>query len=173
MLPLATPLSHNALLPSGERGVVPGGPSAGPSLFPSHVLPLHLRHRRHLPHGPLQSGARPAVPRRPPPLPAFARLSPPITPGPRSQLCGPCCLRSCTLCWDLACVSQKHLGKYPYIPGKRERNKETGVLEWLVMGVVIHDFGPVSCGNGWLLLAPVELPTFLSLQHSIADSQSL
>lgn len=42
------------------------------------------------------------------------------------------------------------------------------------MGVVIHDFGT---GVLWQWLAPTgtsaTLPTLLSLQHSIADSQSL
>lgn len=65
--------------PTGERGVDPGGAGDRPRLLLHHGLPLRLRHRRHLPHGSLQPGTRPALPRRPQAVPAA------VTPASRCQ----------------------------------------------------------------------------------------
>ncbi|XP_040423803.1 acetylcholine receptor subunit gamma isoform X1 [Cygnus olor] len=68
--------------PTGERGVDPGGAGDRPRLLLHHGLPLCVRHRRHLPHGSLQPGARPALPRGPQAVPAPVTPNSPLTLAP-------------------------------------------------------------------------------------------
>lgn len=114
------------LSPSGQQGVVPGGPSAGPRLLPGHALALCLRHCWNLPHGPLQQDACPAIPWRPPLLPALIRLSQPIAASH---------VESYRLC-SAAEVMSMLFGKppsgprEPTVPEKSWGNKKTELEPW-------------------------------------------